>query len=105
MALLTLDLPSLALGDKAMIEIEKSQIKLPTNKIAHLSRDQNGAWSAVSAIDSTQKYAERQGGFKQAFDHNVVLVYATGGDKQTNKWWLDKARFDAESFYYKGNGS
>ncbi|MEG2494336.1 MAG: prolyl oligopeptidase family serine peptidase [Mucinivorans sp.] len=104
-ALLTLDLPSLALGDKAMIEIEKSQIKLPTNKIAHLSRDQNGAWSAVSAIDSTQKYAERQGGFKQAFDHNVVLVYATGGDKQTNKWWLDKARFDAESFYYKGNGS
>ncbi|MEG2728628.1 MAG: prolyl oligopeptidase family serine peptidase [Mucinivorans sp.] len=104
-ALLTLDLPSLALASDATLRIENSVLTLLGNKIAHLVRDENGAWNTVSAIDSTQKYAERQGGFKEAFDNNVVLVYATGGSRQENQWWLDKARFDAESFYYKGNGS
>lgn len=102
--LLTLDLPSLELDGDAVVQIDGSTIKASRSKAAHfLQRD--GVWSAVASIDSTRKYAERQGGFKQAFGNNVVLVYATGGTRAENEWWAAKARFDAESFYYKGNGS
>jgi hypothetical protein len=64
-----------------------------------------GRWMEVSKIDLSEKHAERQGGFKMAFDNNVVFVYATHGDKATNEWYLNKARFDAETFLYRGNGS
>lgn len=103
-SLLTLDIPSLAMATDPKVVIGEQTIQIDRSKKAHLEF-KNGGWSAIAAIDSTRKYAERQGGFKQAFDNNVVLVYATKGTKQENNWWAAKARFDAESFYYKGNGS
>ena len=42
---------------------------------------------------------------EQAFDNNVVFVYATKGSREENEWYCNKARFDAETFYYRGNGS
>ena len=74
-----------------------------TNNI-HLVK-KNEEWMEVPEIDLSEKHAERQGGFKMAFDNNVVFVYATHGDKATNEWYLNKARFDAETFLYRGNGS
>lgn len=65
----------------------------------------NEQWMEVPKIDLMEKHAERQGGFKMAFDNNVVFVYATHGNKLENEWYLNKARFDAETFLYRGNGS
>jgi hypothetical protein len=35
----------------------------------------------------------------------VVLVYGTRGTAEENRWAMEKARFDAERFWYQGNGS
>jgi len=45
------------------------------------------------------------GPFKRAFDNNFVLVYATRGTEEENACALAKARFDAETWWYRGNGS
>jgi pimeloyl-ACP methyl ester carboxylesterase len=45
------------------------------------------------------------GGFKDAFGHGAVLVYGTHGTPEENAWALAKARFDSETFLYRGNAS
>ena len=65
----------------------------------------SGKWTLVEEIPVTEKYPSRYGGFKQAFDNRVVFVYATGGNKEENTWYQNKALFDAETFLYRGNGS
>lgn len=44
------------------------------------------------------------GSFKRAFDHEFVLVYSTAGTAEENAWSMAKARFDAEQWWYRGNG-
>ena len=34
-----------------------------------------------------------------------MLVYGTGGNDEENAWAAAKARYDAEVFWYQGNGS
>ncbi len=65
----------------------------------------DGKWEAVSAPPSGDKDPARYGTFKDAFRNDVVFVYGTHGSKDENKWAFDKARFDAEFFWYQGNGS
>jgi len=65
----------------------------------------NGAWSITGAPNLKEKGPHRNGGFKDAFNNNVVLVYATNGTKSENEWYYNRARYDAEKFYYLGNGS
>lgn len=64
------------------------------------------SWS-ISEIPSNtfEKNPLRYGTFKDAFKNQMVFVYATKGTKAENKWSFNKARFDAETFYYRGNGS
>ncbi|MEZ4825142.1 MAG: hypothetical protein R3C61_02440 [Bacteroidia bacterium] len=38
-------------------------------------------------------------------NHRVVFVYGTAGTAAENAWAMQKARYDAESFWYQGNGS
>ena len=35
----------------------------------------------------------------------MVFVYGTKGNAAENKWSIDKARYDAETWYYRGNGA
>jgi hypothetical protein len=65
----------------------------------------NGAWRQVGPVRSTDKNPERYGPFKEAFRHQMVFVYATRGTAEENQWAKAKARFDAEAFWYRGNGS
>lgn len=46
-----------------------------------------------------------KGTIKDAFRHQVVFVYGTQGSKEENDWNFYKARYDAETFSYRGNGS
>jgi dienelactone hydrolase len=69
-------------------------------------RDAAGAgWHMASALDAAQKNPQRSGGFKDAFRHRVILVYGTRGTADQRAQAFNKARFDAEMFWYRGNGS
>jgi hypothetical protein len=35
----------------------------------------------------------------------MIFVYGTNGDQKENNWAFQKARYDAEQFWYQGNGS
>jgi pimeloyl-ACP methyl ester carboxylesterase len=65
-----------------------------------------GTWSfSHSPPPSSRKGPARQGPFKEAFRNRFILVYATKGTPAENAWSLARARFDAEVFWYRGNGS
>lgn len=52
-----------------------------------------------------QKTPEISGPFKRAFDRGFVLVYGTAGDEREDAELLARARCDAQSWWYRGNGS
>lgn len=61
-------------------------------------------------INGTWQFAERgvpmqTGPFKEAFQKGMVLVYGTHGTHEENDWSFAKARFDAEQWWYRGNGA
>ncbi|HEY3783257.1 MAG TPA: prolyl oligopeptidase family serine peptidase [Fimbriimonadaceae bacterium] len=60
----------------------------------------NGAWQICARGPSSQI-----GPFKEAFNNHAVLVYGTTGNAEENAWSFNKARFDSESFWYRGNGA
>jgi len=104
-ALLVFDIPSLNYAStQAIINIDGQNISVPADKKAILAYD-NNKWNVKNEVNKKQKYSGRYGGFKNAYDNNAVFVYSTKGNAQENEWYRNKARFDAETFYYRGNGS
>ncbi|WPO79327.1 prolyl oligopeptidase family serine peptidase [Flavobacterium sp. KACC 22761] len=103
-SILELDLPSLEINKEITINIDDQILKTASDKKAILAL-KNSKWALINEINTVEKYAARQGGFKFAFDNNVVFVYATGGSALEKEWYQNRARFDAETFYYRGNGS
>jgi dienelactone hydrolase len=69
-----------------------------------LSRE-DGKWLIGARPPASLKGPNRSGPFKDAFRNRVVFVYATRGTPDENAWSLAKARYDAETFWYRGNGS
>ena len=59
---------------------------------------------ARAAVSRAQGAASR-GPFKEAFRHRFVLVHGTRGTGDENAWSMARARYDAEVFWYRGNGS
>jgi dienelactone hydrolase len=79
-----------------------------TTKSAHDSlflRRENGQWLIAQQPDLAQKGPHRYGTFKDAFTNRMVFVYSTLGTKEENEWSRQKARYDAETWYYRGNGA
>jgi len=70
----------------------------------HLQRA-GGNWRVVDSFAPEDKCPWRCGPFKDAFRNHVLFVYGTNGDEPENAWALAKARYDAEQFWYRGNGS
>lgn len=71
---------------------------------AWLRRGPSG-WSPGLAPTAAEKGPHRAGPFKEAFQHRMVFVFGTQGTPEENAWAQAKARFDAEQFWYRGNGS
>jgi len=65
----------------------------------------DGKWLHSSRPETGEKGPQRYGGFKDAFRNNMVFVYGTKGSREEDRWNYLKARFDAETFSYRGNGS
>ncbi|MHA4811465.1 alpha/beta hydrolase-fold protein [Flavitalea flava] len=69
-----------------------------------LLREQD-AWKIVKRPEADQKGPQRYGTLKDAFTNHMVFVYGTIGNEKENQWSLNKARYDAETWYYRGNGA
>jgi hypothetical protein len=69
-----------------------------------LRRDAEG-WTVVSRPAPADKGPGRSGPFKQAFCNRFMFVYGTQGNEAQNATVYNKARYDAETFWYRGNGA
>lgn len=101
---ITLHLSMLELKKPPVLRIG-DQILSPGNTDDIILKKSGGVWQPVPSISYAEKYPQRYGGFKSAFLNNVVLVYATRGTEEENQWYENRARYDAETFLYLGNGS
>jgi hypothetical protein len=106
-ARLALD-PSL-MGTNAPLSINIDSTKLtglvPFSPDTLLWLYNRGAWRQGRAPAAELKGAHRYGTFKDLFRNDVVFVYGTAGDAEEQAWAFNKSRFDAERFWYQGNGS
>ena len=84
--------------------IDGKEIDVTTKSKAYLKAI-NGEWTVSKTPSLQEKGPHRNGGFKDAFRNNVVFVYATKGSTIENEWYFNKATFDAETFWYKANGT
>lgn len=75
-----------------------------TNDSIFLAR-KNDQWAITTKPGLDQKGPHRYGSFKDPFNHRMIFVYGTKGNAAENKWSFDKARYDAETWYYRGNGA
>jgi hypothetical protein len=79
-------------------------VPVGADETVRLQRTATG-WQPAPARDVAHKSPRRAGPFKNAFHDRFILVYGTGGTTEENAWMLDRARHDAEVFWYRGNGS
>jgi predicted esterase len=101
---LAIDTKDFAVGDTVSIFLDSSSITHIVNGNA-LVLEKNTSWNKGMSPSLTNKGIQRNGGLKEAFNHNMVFVYATHGTDAENNWALQKATYDAETWYYRGNGS
>jgi len=64
----------------------------------------DGKWS-IGRLADGMKSPDNSGPFKNVYRNRFMFVVGTHGTAEENKWAAEKARFDAESFQYRGNGS
>lgn len=83
------------------VAIDGTTIEVPGALAGRLNlvRGADGVWTLVESVDA------RPHGFKSAFDQRFVLVYGTRGTPEENAWAFAKARYDAEQWWYRGNGT
>lgn len=63
-------------------------------------------WAIAPAehVFDQQKSPEFSGPFKRVFERGFLLVYGTAGDEREDAVSLERARCDAEVWWYRGNG-
>jgi poly(3-hydroxybutyrate) depolymerase len=93
--------------DELTLELDGQAIKVKPSSTATrvcLQRAEQG-WKSIPEPSKLLKGPGRAGPFKDAFRNRMIFVYGTHGTAEENAWALAKARFDAETFWYRGNGS
>ena len=106
-ARLTIDLAGVAPGKPLEVDldgIENKDCPFPNDALLHLRRS-GDRWVPSAAADPNEKGPRRGGPFKDAFRNQMIFVYGTRGDAAENAWAFGKARYDAEVFWVRGNGS
>ena len=107
-ARISFDLDILKMKDSVSIELDSQKVeKFP---IAHNQQqiwleNKSGKWKVSSEPPPSMKNSHRYGTLKEVFRNRFVFVYGTQGSNEENKWAFNKARYDAEKFWYQGNGS
>ncbi|MCM4156987.1 prolyl oligopeptidase family serine peptidase [Gramella sp. AN32] len=105
-ATLKVDAQKMGLSTLDTIFIDDQDIALPSNVGDNIYfRKENDSWKLSKAPSAWEKGPHRNGGFKDAFRNNVMFVYASNGTAEENEWYYNRARFDAEKFWYRANGN
>ncbi|TWT46737.1 alpha/beta hydrolase-fold protein [Botrimarina hoheduenensis] len=77
----------------------------PRSPTLRLERDKQDRWGrARTRWDNVGKNPQRPGGLRSAFMNRPLLVYGTRGTEEENAWCEAKARYDAQTFLYRGAG-
>ena len=105
--LLKLDLTAFGANAGVNILLDSSALDYTTaneNDKVYLAK-LDGKWTLTDKPSLHDKGPHRNGTFKDGFNHRMVFVYGTTGTREENEWSLSKARYDAETWYYRGNGA
>jgi dienelactone hydrolase len=103
----TIDATGLPANQPLTLELDDqtlADVAWPPDTRLHL-RNSEGRWSVTPPASPAMKGPHRHGPFKHAFRNRFVLVFATQGTTEENAWAFAKARYDAETFWYRGNGA
>lgn len=103
-SLLLLDFDNMPINGNVTIALDGADEFNVDGKGVVTLRKEGTKW-VESKINSVEKSHIRDGNFKSVFDNNVLFVYSTKGSSVENEWYKNKARFDAETILYRGNGS
>ncbi|WP_439482054.1 prolyl oligopeptidase family serine peptidase [Cyclobacterium plantarum] len=105
-AVLGIDTGDFQLGDSISLDLDGKELVWIKDQTPTLYlHKSNEAWTPGQKPDPSAKGIHRNGTFKEPFNHRMIFVYGTAGNKAENDWAYNKARFDAESWYYRGNGA
>ncbi|UAB85769.1 prolyl oligopeptidase family serine peptidase [Zunongwangia sp. SCSIO 43204] len=101
---LSIDLKAMGQEDLTEVFIDDQPITLESSDRLFISKVED-KWQIIDQPEASEKSPLRYGGFKDAFRNNMVLVYASKGSDEENKWYYNRAKFDAEKFWYRANGN
>ncbi|HVY71652.1 MAG TPA: prolyl oligopeptidase family serine peptidase [Verrucomicrobiae bacterium] len=107
-AWLALDPPVAADKSTFTVELDHQSFTnvLPAPGQARLWFQRDGdRWQPSTPPPPGMKNPRRYGPFKEGFGHRMIFVYGTRGTPEENAWAFAKARYDAENFWYRGNGA
>ncbi len=104
---LSFSLKSFNKGDTVSIGLDQSQ---PLSYITQTESDKiylqkERSWRIDERPAPREKGVNRNGSFKEPFNNRMVFVYGTSGSEEETRLNYEKARYDAEAWYYRGNGS
>jgi dienelactone hydrolase len=107
-ARLSLDLSPWKTKEILRVDMDGQKIEgIPRSKAEQrlwLAR-RDGRWEVIPRPPAALKGPHRYGLFKDSFKNRVLLVFGTRGNREENAWAEARARYDAETFWYQGNGS
>jgi hypothetical protein len=103
--MLKLELDPFDQGDTISIAIDSHLVETVVNADKQVYFSLTSDWKIAGDLNPKHKNPLRSGPFKEAFNHRMVFVYGTSGTAKENQWAYNKARHDAEVWYYRGNGS
>ncbi|MGV3613980.1 MAG: prolyl oligopeptidase family serine peptidase [Fimbriimonas sp.] len=103
---LALDLSPLMPGAAMKVELDGQTLTFPRAGESPLRLiRRNDRWALGVPIPAEHKNPRRAGPFRLGFDQRMQFVYGTRGTAEENRWAYAKARYDAESWWYRGNGA
>lgn len=97
---LTLDAKVLAGSGPLTVDIDGAKFSVEPKFESIFLRRRGEGWVAERTGQTTFPH-----GFKSVLCADPLFVVGTGGSPLEREWAYAKARFDAETYYYRGNGS
>lgn len=112
-ARLALKLDHLPAGEPVSVVIDGEELgdiewpaSVPRLWLVRRGGEDDAMWQVTrEPLRADEKGPHRYGPFKDAFRHRMIFVYGTQGTTEETAWAYNKARYDAETFWYRGNGS
>ena len=107
-AVLRLDVGHLRSEEPITIDLDGQEITdvpYPETAGALWLERKDDKWHCIEKPPAEHKGPRRYGSIKDELKHRFLFVYGTAGTEEENARAFGKARYDAETFWYRGNGS